>query len=177
MSWIIWKHCSCYNDWTIKLTDYNNQLHFDMVNRFLQRMGIHDFRRGFAESQVSIYRIQGLVDSLSCLPMKAYSSVSHYASPSSPKQRKCHKTGPRLNIKTVFHRYGDFHVKDKTIGEILIIIVFNRFWPSTSVCVCPFRGELWLAISYVSAETMHAVINRTLNRIHVSGIFDAHLWY
>ena len=29
---------------------------------------------------------------------------------------KC-QTGPHLNIKTVFPRYGDFHVKDKTVAK------------------------------------------------------------
>ena len=28
---------------------------------------------------------------------------------------QCRQSGPRLNIKTVFPRYGDSHVKDKTV--------------------------------------------------------------
>ena len=29
-------------------------------------------------------------------------------------------SGPHLNIKTIFPRYGDSHVKDKTVGEIVL---------------------------------------------------------
>ena len=28
-------------------------------------------------------------------------------------------SGPRLNIKTVLSTYGDFHVKDKTLGRLI----------------------------------------------------------
>ena len=33
--------------------------------------------------------------------------------------------GPRLNIKTVFPRYGDFHVKDKTVGETVLSLTWE----------------------------------------------------
>ena len=29
----------------------------------------------------------------------------------------CKEPGPCLNIKTIFPRYGDSHVKDKTVGD------------------------------------------------------------
>ena len=33
--------------------------------------------------------------------------------------------GPRLNIKTVFPRYGDSHVKDKTVGETVLYLTWE----------------------------------------------------
>ena len=33
--------------------------------------------------------------------------------------------GPRLNIKTVFLRYGDSHVKDKTVGETVLSLAWE----------------------------------------------------
>ena len=33
--------------------------------------------------------------------------------------------GPRLNIKTVFPRYGDSHVKDKTVGKTVLSLTWE----------------------------------------------------
>ena len=33
--------------------------------------------------------------------------------------------GPRLNIKTVFPRYGDSNVKDKTVGETVLSLTWE----------------------------------------------------
>ena len=37
----------------------------------------------------------------------------------------CRETGPRLNIKTVFPRYGDSHVKDKTVDETVLSLTWE----------------------------------------------------
>ena len=34
-------------------------------------------------------------------------------------------SGPCLNIKTVFHRYGDSHVKDKTVSETVLSLTWE----------------------------------------------------
>ena len=34
-------------------------------------------------------------------------------------------SGPRLNVKTVFPRYGDSHVKDKTVGETVLSLTWE----------------------------------------------------
>ena len=36
--------------------------------------------------------------------------------------------GPRLNIKTVFPRYGDPHVKDKTVGETVLSLTWESLY-------------------------------------------------
>ena len=36
--------------------------------------------------------------------------------------------GPRLNIKTVFPRYGDSHVKDKTVGETVLSLTWESLY-------------------------------------------------
>ena len=37
--------------------------------------------------------------------------------------------GPHLNIKTVFPKYGDFHVKDKTVSETVISLTWESpYW-------------------------------------------------
>ena len=40
---------------------------------------------------------------------------------------KC-TSGPRLNIKTVFPRYGDSHVKDKTVGETVLSLTWESLY-------------------------------------------------
>ena len=37
-------------------------------------------------------------------------------------------SGPRLNIKTVFPRYEDSHVKDKTVGETVLSITWESLY-------------------------------------------------
>ena len=37
-------------------------------------------------------------------------------------------SGPRLNIKTVFSRYGDSHVKDKTVGETVLSLTWESLY-------------------------------------------------
>ena len=37
-------------------------------------------------------------------------------------------SGPRLNIKTVFPRYGDPHVKDKTVGETVLSVTWESLY-------------------------------------------------
>ena len=36
--------------------------------------------------------------------------------------------GPRLNIKTIFPRYGDSHVKDKTDGETVLSLTWESIY-------------------------------------------------
>ena len=36
--------------------------------------------------------------------------------------------GPRLNIKTVFPRYGDSHVKDKTVGDTVLSLTWESLY-------------------------------------------------
>ena len=36
--------------------------------------------------------------------------------------------GPSLNIKTVFPRYGDSHVKDKTVGETVLSLTWESLY-------------------------------------------------
>ena len=36
--------------------------------------------------------------------------------------------GPCLNIKTVFPRYGDSHVKDKTVGETVLSLTWESLY-------------------------------------------------
>ena len=40
---------------------------------------------------------------------------------------KCHRisSGPRLNIKTIFPRYGHSYVKDKTVGETVLSLTWE----------------------------------------------------
>ena len=39
------------------------------------------------------------------------------------------ESGPRLNIKTVFPRYGDTHVKDKTVGDTVLSLTWEfLYW-------------------------------------------------
>ena len=40
---------------------------------------------------------------------------------------KC-TSGPRLNIKTVFPRYGDSHVKDKMVGETVLSLTWESIY-------------------------------------------------
>ena len=35
-------------------------------------------------------------------------------------------SGPHLNIKTIFPRYGDSHGKDKTVGETVLSRTLGR---------------------------------------------------
>ena len=44
-------------------------------------------------------------------------AVSHRVGPPKQPTATDADTGPRLNIETVFSRYGDSHVKDKTVVE------------------------------------------------------------
>ena len=37
-------------------------------------------------------------------------------------------TRARLNIKTVFPRYGDSHVKDKTVGETVLFLIWGSLY-------------------------------------------------
>ena len=37
-------------------------------------------------------------------------------------------SGPRLNIKTVFPRYGDSHVKDKTVDETVLSLTWEYLY-------------------------------------------------
>ena len=37
-------------------------------------------------------------------------------------------SGPRLNINTVFPRYGDSHVKDKTVGETVLSLTWESLY-------------------------------------------------
>ena len=36
--------------------------------------------------------------------------------------------GPHLNIKTAFPRYGDSHVKDKTVGETVLSLTWKSLY-------------------------------------------------
>ena len=36
--------------------------------------------------------------------------------------------GPRLNIKTVFPRYGDSHVKHKTVGDTVLSLTWESLY-------------------------------------------------
>ena len=38
------------------------------------------------------------------------------------------RLGPRLNMKTVFPRYGDSHVKDKTVGETVLSLTWESLY-------------------------------------------------
>ena len=38
------------------------------------------------------------------------------------------KPGPRLNIKTVFPRYGVPYVKDKTVGETVLSLTWESLY-------------------------------------------------
>ena len=38
------------------------------------------------------------------------------------------RPGPRINIKTVFPRYGDSHVKDKTVGETVLSLTWESLY-------------------------------------------------
>ena len=38
------------------------------------------------------------------------------------------ETGPRLNIKTIFPRYGDSYVKDKTVGETVLSLTWESLY-------------------------------------------------
>ena len=38
------------------------------------------------------------------------------------------EAGPHLNIKTVFPRYGDSHVKDKTVGETVLSLTWESLY-------------------------------------------------
>ena len=38
------------------------------------------------------------------------------------------RPGPRLNIKTVFPRYGYSHVKDKTVGETVLSLTWESLY-------------------------------------------------
>ena len=42
--------------------------------------------------------------------------------------RQHNDSGPRLNIKTVFPRYGDSHVKDKTVGETVLSLTWESLY-------------------------------------------------
>ena len=51
----------------------------------------------------------------------------------SSKKRCCQQTihwhpGPRLNIRTVFPRYGDSHVKDKTVGKTVLSLTWKSLY-------------------------------------------------
>ena len=37
-------------------------------------------------------------------------------------------SGPRLNIKTVFPKHGDSHVKDKTVGETVLSLTWESLY-------------------------------------------------
>ena len=39
-----------------------------------------------------------------------------------------YETGPRLNIKTIFPRYEDSHVKDKTVGETVLYLTWESLY-------------------------------------------------
>ena len=36
--------------------------------------------------------------------------------------------GPHLNIKTIFPMYGDFHIKDKTVGETVLSLTWESLY-------------------------------------------------
>ena len=38
------------------------------------------------------------------------------------------ESGPRINIKTVFPRYGDSHVKDKMVGETVLSLTWESLY-------------------------------------------------
>ena len=38
------------------------------------------------------------------------------------------RPGPCLNIKTVFPKYGDSHVKDKTVGETVLSLTWESLY-------------------------------------------------
>ena len=38
------------------------------------------------------------------------------------------KSGPCFNLKTVFPRYGDSHVKDKTVGETVLSLTWESLY-------------------------------------------------
>ena len=42
--------------------------------------------------------------------------------------KRLQKAGPRLNIKTVFPRYGDSHVQDKTVGESVLSLTWDSLY-------------------------------------------------
>ena len=50
--------------------------------------------------------------------------IAHHAQSASRRT-----PGPRLNIKTIFPRYGDSHVKDKTVGETIVSLTWEfLYW-------------------------------------------------
>ena len=42
--------------------------------------------------------------------------------------RRSMSQGPRLNIKTVFPRYADSHVKYKTVGETVLSLTWGSLY-------------------------------------------------
>ena len=67
------------------------------------------------------------------------------------QQRKYQRSGPRLNIKTVFTKYGDYHVKDKTVGETVLSLTWGSlFWWDGIFILRRPPGLYWL---YVGEST------------------------
>ena len=56
---------------------------------------------------------------------------------------------PRLNIKTVYPRYGDSHVKDTTVGETLLSLTWESLYLQDGIFI--LRRPLRLIIVEISA--------------------------
>ena len=85
-------------------------------NDFLLERNVFSFYEGFDSGL--LYHVDGLVQERRNSIAKAQCE-KHGLRDSVDKDWGC-RSGPCLNIKTVFPRYGDSHVKDKTVGETVL---------------------------------------------------------
>ena len=61
---------------------------------------------------------------MSCMVLIGHDNVNPTSEFSDLEQRP----GPRLNIKTVFPKYGYSHVKDKTVGETVLSLTWGSLY-------------------------------------------------
>ena len=90
-----------------------------------------------------------MVGQCSSPPLSCHSFCYHWLS-----------SGPRLNIKTVFPRYGDSYIKDKTIGETVLFLTWESPYlvrlsfllrqPPAFCLGVGFQNFLWLVFSLLA---------------------------
>ena len=75
------------------------------------------------------------------------------------KKRNDQPPGPRLNIKTVFPRYGYFHVKDKTVGETVVSL---RTQETVAVDFSILSFIYFIILSFLIILTFSAVVDNNI---------------
>ena len=58
--------------------------------------------------------------------------------------------GPRLKIKTIFPRYGDSHVKDKTVGETVLSLTWGSIYWQDDIFILIWPPRGWFNIKMLS---------------------------